>query len=126
MPSFSAGSTPIFQRSDGHAWNSEYFRRTYLIPLLEMQRLQEDPYLAPYDGVLPGSRLSDEFNSMHMYRAGARSHVKEKRLGCVRKATKAETYGHGRWRVVRSSEPIDVQYDQTPVLDQLAITLFCM
>jgi hypothetical protein len=52
--------------------------------------------------------------------------VKQKRDGCIRKATDAETYGHGRWRLDRSSQPIDVQYYQPPVLDQLALTLFCM
>jgi hypothetical protein len=60
MSSFT-GSTPMFQRSGGQVWNSEYFRQNYLIPILKIQRLQGDPYLAPYDGVLPGSRLSDAF-----------------------------------------------------------------
>jgi hypothetical protein len=76
--------------------------------------------------VLPGSRLSDVFFSYHAYRGGGRTHVKQKRAGCIRKATNEETYGHGRWRFRRSDQPIDVQYDQPPVLDQLAITLFCM
>ena len=127
MSSFTdGGSTRIFQQSNGQVWTSEHFRQTYLIPLLELQRLQGDPYLAPYDGVQPGSRLSDAFFSYHVYRAGGRSHVKQKRAGCIRKATPEETYGHGRWRIDRSSQPIDAQYDQPPVLDQLAITLFSL
>jgi hypothetical protein len=120
------GSTPVFQRSGGHLWTSEYFRQTYLIPLLELQRLQGDPYLAPYDGVLQGSRLSDVCYSYHVYRGGASTHVKQKRAGCIRKATPAEVYGHGRWRIARPAQPIDSQYHQPPVLDQLALTLFCM
>jgi hypothetical protein len=128
MSSFADGGStrPIFQRRDGHQWTSEYFRQTYLIPLLELQRLQGDPYLAPYDGVLQGSRLSDAFFSYHAYRGGGRSHVKQKRAGCIRKATDAEVYGQGRWRFPRSVLPIDSQYDHPPVLDQLALTLFCM
>jgi len=126
LPSFASGSATIFQRSGGQVWDSKYFRVTYLIPLLEMQRLQGDPYFAPFDGVLPGSRLSDVFFSFHTYRGGARTHVKQKRVGCFRKATKPEVYGHARWRLVRASEPIDAQYDHPSVLDQLAITLFCM
>jgi hypothetical protein len=127
MSSFSdGGSDLIFQRSNGQVWNSEYFRQTYVIPLLELQRLQGDPYLAPYDGVLPGSRLSDAFFSFHFYRIGGQSHVKQQRPGCMRKATKTETYNHGRWRLARSGQPIDSQYDQPPVLDQLAISLFCL
>jgi hypothetical protein len=107
-------------------WNSEYFRQTYLIPLLELQGLQGHLYLAPYDWVLPGSRLSDAFYSYHAYRRGGRTHVKQKRAGCIRKATPEETYGHGRWRLARSGLPIDSQYDQPPVLDQLAISLFSL
>jgi hypothetical protein len=94
--------------------------------LLELQRLQGDPYLKPYDGVLPGSRLSDVFYSFQVYRRGGNSPVKQQRVGCIRKATKSETYGHARWRLARSGQPIDSQYDYPPVLDRLAISLFCM
>jgi hypothetical protein len=45
-----AGSTRIFRRSNSQVWTSDYFRQTYLIPFLELQRLQRDPNLAPYDG----------------------------------------------------------------------------
>jgi hypothetical protein len=75
-------------------WTSEYFRQMYLIPFLELQRLQWDPYLAPYDGVLPGSLLSDAFFSYHAYRGGGRTHVKQKRAGYIRKATPVESYDH--------------------------------
>ena len=91
-----------------------------------MQRLQGDPYLTEYDGVTPGSHLSDVFYSIHSWRDGAETHVTRHRPGCLRKATKTEVYGHGRWRLARSSEPIDDQYTQSHVLDQLAITLYCM
>jgi hypothetical protein len=80
-----------------------------MIPLLELKRFQGDPYLAPYDGVLPGSCLSDAFFSYHAYRGGGRAHVNQKRAGCIRKAHKDETCGHGRWRIGRSELPIDVQ-----------------
>jgi len=126
MSDFPTSDTPVFQRSGGQVWNSVYFRKTYLVPLLEMQRLQGDPYLTEYDGVTPGSHLSDVFYSIHSWRDGAETHVTRHRPGCLRKATKTEVYGHGRWRLARSSEPIDDQYTQPPVLDQLAITLYCM
>jgi hypothetical protein len=123
---FPTGATPVFQRRDGHRWTSAHYRTTYLIPLLEMQRQQGDPYLAAYDGATPGTRLANVFYSFHSYRDGAATHVTKLRLGCWRKATKPEVYGHGRWRLARSSEPINDQYTQPPVLDQLAITLYCM
>ena len=72
--------------------------------------------------MLPGLRLSGVFFS---YRAmDGRTHVKQKRAGFIRRATPEETHGRGRWRIARSHQPIDVRYDQPPVLDQLAITLF--
>jgi hypothetical protein len=74
------GSTRIFQRSHGQVWTSEYFRQTYLIPSLELQRLQGDLSLASYNGVLPGSRLSDAFFSSHAYHGGGRTHVKQSGL----------------------------------------------
>jgi hypothetical protein len=127
MSSFTDGGfTRIFQRSNGKVWTSEYFRETYLIPFLELQRLQGDPHLAPYDGVPPGSRLSDVFFSYHAYCGGGRTHVKQKRAGYIRKATSEDIYGHGRWCIGRSNQPIDAQYDQPPVLDQLAINLFSL
>jgi hypothetical protein len=97
-----------------------------MIPLLEMQRLQGDPYLAEYDGSTPAKTLANVFFSLHSYRDGAATHVTRRRAGCWRRATVAEVYGHGRWRLARSSEPINDQYTQPPVLDQLAITLYCM
>jgi hypothetical protein len=123
---FPTDETPVFQRRDGQLWTSAHYRATYLIPLLEMQRLQGDPYLAPYDGATLGTRLANVFFSMHSHRDGAETHVTRRRFGCWRKASKAEVYGHGRWRLARSSEPINDQYTQPPVLDQLAITLYCM
>jgi hypothetical protein len=126
VSNFPTDATPVFQRRNGHMWTSAYYRTTYLIPLLEMQRQQGDPYLLPYDGATPGTRLANVFFSLHSYRDGAATHVTRHRVGCWRKATKEEVYGHGRWRLARSTEPINDQYTQPPVLDQLAITLYCM
>jgi hypothetical protein len=123
---FPTGETPVFQLSGGRTWNSDYYRKTYLLPLLEMQRHQGDPYLAEFDGATPGTSLSNVFFSLHSQRSGAETHVTRQRAGCFRKATKEEVYGHGRWRLARSSEPINDQYTQPPVLDQLALTLYCM
>jgi hypothetical protein len=125
MAAFPTSETPVFQGKKGKAWTSTFYIRTYLIPLLEMQRLQGDAYLAPYDGATPGSSLADVFYSFHSWRDGAQTHVTRHRPGCYRKATKPEIYGHGRWRLTRSSEDIADQYTQDYILDQLAITLYC-
>jgi hypothetical protein len=75
----------IFQESDGTPWSSLYFRATYLVPLLEMQRRAGDTHLTPFDGS-PGNSIADKFWSMSSYRRGGRSHVSRVRAGCIRKA----------------------------------------
>jgi hypothetical protein len=48
----------IFQERDGTPWTSLYFRSTYLIPLLEMQRRAGDIHLTPFDGS-PGNSIGN-------------------------------------------------------------------
>jgi hypothetical protein len=116
---------PIFCHPNGKAWDSNYYRTTYLLPLLQMQRLEGDPYLQFYDGS-PGRTLAEAFYSMHSYRIGARSHVSQKREGCKRKATADEVNEHGRWEHRRSSENMAEQYRQWELAERLALTLLCM
>jgi hypothetical protein len=68
-----------------------------------------------YDGLAPGSRIADMFYSFHSWRDGAQTQVTRHRSGCFRKATKPEIYGHGRWRLAWSSEPINDQFTQPPI-----------
>jgi hypothetical protein len=79
---FPTDATPVFQRQEGHMWTSAHYRSIYIIPLLEMQRLQGDPYLAEYDGSTPAKGLANVFFSLHSYRDSAATHVTRHRVGC--------------------------------------------
>jgi hypothetical protein len=115
----------IFDNNAGIPWDSAYFRHCYLLPLLQLQRLNGDAYLQEFDGS-PGKTLMEAFYSMHSYRRGGRSHVSKHRPGCRRKATPEEVNEHGRWRRRRASESMAEQYRQWPLIDRLALTLLCM
>jgi hypothetical protein len=115
----------IFQESDGTPWSSLYFRATYLIPLLEMQRRAGDTHLTPFDGS-PGNSIADKFWSMSSYRRGGRSHVSRVRVGCIRKATPMEVSEHGRWRHSRSSMDMPTLYLEWTSVDRINVTLLCM
>ena len=114
----------LFSHHTGLPWDSSFYRSTYLIPLLQAQRLEGDPYLREYDGS-PGKSMAEAFYSMHSSRRGGRSHVSKRRVGCIRKATIDEINEHGRWRRKRSSESMAEQYRQWELEDRLAITLLC-
>ena len=105
-------SSFIFQDLQGNIWCSADFRREFVIPLLEQQRLEGDPYLTPYDGKVPGTALSSIFYSIHSYHRGGRSDASVSRPGSVRKATQDEIEEHGRWRTKNraSAEPIPLHY----------------
>jgi hypothetical protein len=115
----------IFLHSDGTAWDSAYFRQTYLWPSLQAQRLAGDPFLRAFDGS-SGNSIPAKFWSMHSYRRGGRTHVSRKREGCLRKATDAEVNEHGRWRQARRSMDMPTAYQEWSALDRLSITLQCM
>jgi hypothetical protein len=122
---WAADTRTIFCHPDGRPWDSTYYRQTFLLPLLQLQRLDGDPYLQSYDGS-PGHTLAEAFYSMHCYRRGARTHVSHKHPGCIRRATIEEINEHGRWRRRRASESMAEQYRQWPLRERLAITLLCM
>jgi hypothetical protein len=122
---FPTDSSDLFVDRDGTRWTSLYFRSTYLIPLLEMQRKAGDSHLTQFDGS-PGNSLADMFWSLHSYRRGGRTHVSRCRPGCIRKATDQEVAEHGRWRASRSSMNMPTLYLEWPPLDRIAITLLCM
>lgn len=63
---------------------------------------------------------------MGTYRRGGRSHVQRKRPGCIRRATPAEIYEHGRWAQKKGSETAIVHYNEMSVEDKLDLTLLCM
>lgn len=114
----------FFQGVDGRMWTSQFFRGQYVLPLLELMRLEGEPSLRPYDGS-PGNSLADKIYSMGSYRRGAATHVSRRRLGCLRKALEKEIYEHGRWRVKKGTEPMPVHYRGWPLRDRLAITQHC-
>jgi integrase len=117
----------IFLHRDGAVWTSHYFRQSYLYPALTAQRGVGDAYLTPFTNDV-GNQLQDKFWSLHCYRRGARSHVtKGGHFGLYRfrRASKDQVYEHGRWRLRRSSEAIDKQYDEWTVRQRLELTLYC-
>jgi hypothetical protein len=118
-------TTAVFCYQDGQQWSSKFFRTTYLIPSLQVQRERGDPTLRAYDGSM-GMTIQEKFWSMHSYRIGARSHVQLQRLLCSRKATPTEISEHARWRTKRSSMDMPTAYLQGSVKDRLGLTLFCM
>ena len=112
----------LFTHEDGSAWDSRYFRETYLYPALRQQQAKGDPMLAAFDGG-PGNTIPEKFWSLHCYRRGARTHVSKRRPGQLRKATKDQVYEHARWRRRRQGEDIDVIYREWTLRDRVMITL---
>jgi hypothetical protein len=116
----------VLVHPNGKPWTSHFFRETHVYPLLELQRLAGDPFLAAFDG-RPGNSIRDKIYSLHSYRRGADTWVHKKREGCVRRATVLEITEHGRWRIKnRGSESMPVHYRELSMEERLYITLFCM
>jgi hypothetical protein len=110
----------VFAHEDGSQWDSLYFRRTFLYPVLTRLRDEGDPYLRPY------ANIPAAFYSLHSYRRGARTQASKLRGSLTRRATPDEIYEHARWRKSRSSERIDVIYREWPLTDRVQVTLHCM
>jgi hypothetical protein len=106
----------VFRHDDGTVWTSHYYRTTHLLPLLHLQQMEGDPFLAAFHGS-PG---------MNSYRRGGRSHVSRKREHCIRKAEPQEVTEHGRWRRQRAGFDMPTQYLEWTLLDRITLTLFCM
>ena len=117
---------PLFVHDNGVPWTSRYYRETYLIPCLELMQLDGDPYLREFDGLDGRPNLAQVFYSFHSLRIGARNQVSVRRRCCVRRATTLEVYEHGRWRLKRSTLPMDAMYLQWTLHDRVAITALCM
>jgi hypothetical protein len=121
----SASPCYIFTHANGAPWTSQYFRATYLLPLLNMQRDAGDPILSQY---APDSETSIEktFWGFHSYRRGGRSFVERKQPGCVRAAFSHEIYEHGRWRLSRRRMDMPTRYLEMGLPERIAITMLCM
>ena len=115
----------LFQDPSGRRWDSAYFRTKFLIPILDLCRLDGEAILTPYDGS-PGNTLAAKFYSMGCYRRGGRSAVSHRRKASFRIATQAEAYEHGRWKVMGKNEAMPVHYTEWTLEERLCITLFCM
>ena len=115
----------LFQDPSGKRWDSDYYRSKFLIPILNLCRLSGEAILKPYDGY-PGNTLAAKFYSMGCYRRGGRSAVTHRRKASFRIATLAESYEHGRWKVMGKSEAMPVHYTEWTLEERLCITLFCM
>jgi hypothetical protein len=96
----------VFIHGDGSPWTSLCFRRTYLYPSLETQRLAGDQYLAAFNGG-PGNTIPSKFWSLHCYRRAASTQVSLSSAGRHRKCSDAQVYEHARWRRKRSGEKVD-------------------
>lgn len=106
-------------------WTSFFFRHRFLYPSLFAQQASGDPLLNAFDDT-PGNRIPDKFWALHSYRRGARSSVSKRRTDGARKVSTAQVYEHGRWRLRRSGEPVDVMYREWTFADRLELTLFSM
>lgn len=121
-----SSSLPIFCDSDGSPWSSNLFRTQFVFPCLYQLQAGGDAFLRAFVG--EGNTIPDKFWSLHMYRRGARTHVG--RGGThdgvsFKKASKAQTFEHGRWRLKRSAMAIDQQYNEWPYAERILITLLC-
>jgi hypothetical protein len=117
---------PIFCDSDGSRWTSAIFRTQFVYPCLYQLQAGGDAYLQPFTG--EGNTIADKFWALHMYRRGARTHVGRggNHNGVpFRKASKEQLYEHGRWRLKRSAQAIDQQYNEWPYAERIFITLRC-
>jgi hypothetical protein len=117
---------PIFCDSDGSRWTSAIFRTQFVYPCLYQLQAGGDAYLQPFTG--EGNTVADKFWALHMYRRGARTHVGRggNHNGVpFRKASKEQLYEHGRWRLKRSAQAIDQQYNEWPYAERIFITLRC-
>lgn len=109
----------LFSHPDGTPWDSHYYRNTYLYPGLRRLQQLGDRFL---QGL--GARLEEKFWSLHCYRRGARTHCQRSFPGTGhRKASKVQVYEHGRWRLARSSEDIDILYQEWTTYERLRLTL---
>jgi len=115
----------IFVTPTGAQWTSYYFRRTYLYPALELQRLGGDPFLRAFNNT-PGNSIQEKFWSLHSYRRGSRTACQRSNPWCYRKASNSEVYEHARWRRQRSGEAIDIAYREWTLRDRVKITLLSM
>ena len=116
----------IFLHPDGSPWTSLSYRTSFLYPSLRQLQRQGDPYLRPYNGP-EGNFLEDKFWSLHCFRRGARTHVSRRHLSSNRRvASPVLIYEHGRWRLRRSSERIDLHYQHWSIRDRIVLTLYFM
>lgn len=121
-----ATDAPIFCDSDGQPWTSSIFRHQFVYPCLYQLQAGGDAYLQPFRG--EGNTIPAKFWSLHMYRRGARTHVGRGGIHngvSFRKASKPQLYEHGRWRLKRSAQAIDEQYNEWPYAERIFITLRC-
>jgi hypothetical protein len=105
------GHGAVFRHDDGTVWTFHYYRTNHLLPLLHLQRMEGDLFLAAFDGS-PGNSLEAKIYAMHSYRRGGRTHVsrKRERCTCTRKAEPQEVTEHGRWRRQRAGVDMPTQY----------------
>lgn len=118
----------LFCHPNGRAWDSLYFRETYLYPGLRSQQAAGDPLLKAFDALTGPNSIAAKFWSLHCDRRGART--QSTRGGHVggyyfSKATKDQVYEHARWERKRSGEQVDVIYREWTIRDRIKITLYC-
>ena len=116
----------IFLTPSGHPWDSAFFRHHFLYPGLRRLQREGDPFLLAFNGP-SGNTLEDKFWALHSYRRGARSHVSKRHLQSARRAASpTQVYEHARWRLRRSSERIDLHYQEWTIPDRIRLTLYFM
>ena len=115
---------PVIRGSNGRPWTSSFYRCHYLYAWLDTMHQGGDPFLQAFSDT-PGNRIEDKFYSCSSYRRGGRT-SSSRRIGGTRRATEAEVYEHGRWRVRRNKENMPTLYTEFTLMDRLNLTLLCM
>jgi hypothetical protein len=117
----------VFCHPDNTPWTSFFYRHRFLYSALYAQQAAGDAYLTPFDGTTPGNSIEAKFWAMHCTHSGGRSQATRggpHTTGRFRKATKPQVYEHGRWRLRRSAEDIDIIYRQWTLFERLQLTLY--
>ena len=91
----------LYSTPDNPKWDSGYYFRKYLWPLLELMRLQGEPTLMAFSDE-EGKRLRDAIYSCHSYRRGSETFSKTRHPGLTKRAS-LSCYFRAKFRFSREN-----------------------
>ena len=119
----------LFSTPQCSVWTSLHFRSSWLLPALDVMRLQGESSLMRFSDV---SALRQAFYGMHSYRRGGRSRVQKASRPSFndhpnrKKASDLQVIEHGRWKTRHRGESMTVHYNEWDLNDRVQITWLCM